>query len=419
MPLSLVSPGPAPKTALQKVTMIESGHEVRFNTTDRKDVVMLVLAYNGVHHFTPTRVCTLQELNDFKVKELIAICHAGIDVIGSINVEGMSDNQQEFLATLGEGMGAATTAFPTVAAKPGKSGAGKGGKVSPFLTPPRVTRSNTPLLPHESPEEVPSDADGSHISLSESESAPGPSHQHMQSSTVSDTPVSATDEEPTLDSSKFYCNIGKCSNRAFSTKKGLNQHNKNIHLGIYRFNCPQCQFHHDSKSIYHQHMRTSHKVNLDQGKEFKCEKCGKVFQGQNLLSKHLKLDSCDKKGKKKNFQCEHCKKWYIAKPALLAHIEKIHTGKDLKYSCNLCDNKYSNSASLSAHMLVHKRAETLKKLKKQREQRRLHKSKGLMSPISISSASSPQPASSATSAPDTPETPAKEFTTKKPSAKKP
>ena len=440
----LVSPGPQPKTGLQKTVTIESGHDVMFFNTDlgsklEKKSLSLVLAYNGIHHFTPTRLCTMEELNDFAVQELKALCSAALDKAGEINVDTFTDIQKDLLLKVVASMDDATKGLPTLGAK-AKSGsaARKSVKGLPFISPPRVTRSTSrsPTVTDEASVPPPE----SHISVSSSESSPPPPDVDVISVSSSAAEKSATETSESdieLDPRKLYCNQDPCTNRGFSRKKTFDQHVRNFHLGIYNYHCQQCPYKVDSKSIYKTHLKRMHQIS-EEGIEFKCDVCLKIFGGQNLLSKHKLLQSCSAPGEKKcikNFHCSKCTRKYMTSGALLIHMKVRHSGKKLRHKCQQCKKRFGDRSSLLAHIKVHANARYLANIRMKREKGIPLKSKSTSTvrpPTTSSSSSSwtsspsssqdsqftaPDPPTGSKSPFSTPTRPPKKFTTKKPQQK--
>ena len=102
--------------------MIESGHDIMYFNTDlgpklAKEALSIVIAYNGSHHFTPTRLCTEEQLNTYRVNEVTALCEATLDRVSLINVETFSEEQQDLLLKLVSSMEGAAKGLPAFGAE--------------------------------------------------------------------------------------------------------------------------------------------------------------------------------------------------------------------------------------------------------------------------------------------------------------
>ena len=77
-----------------------------------------------------------------------------------------------------------------------------------------------------------------------------------------------------------------------------------------------------------------------------CKDCGKCFSSAPKLSEHKNRVHVPN-------VCNHCDKSYKSPQDLKRHIDTVHL-KIKKYSCNLCDGKFSDPTPLRYHMLRHK-----------------------------------------------------------------
>ena len=77
-----------------------------------------------------------------------------------------------------------------------------------------------------------------------------------------------------------------------------------------------------------------------------CQDCGKLFSSPAKLSEHSLSAHV------RNV-CNQCGKAYRSHHSLQMHIDAVHL-KIKKYSCHLCDGKFSDPTPLRYHMMRHK-----------------------------------------------------------------
>jgi len=115
--------------------------------------------------------------------------------------------------------------------------------------------------------------------------------------------------------------------------------------------CPICQDFFVSEKHLHDHMKThpenvqSHPKTDTEDTEFNCDTCDKTFKAKSGLKSHILYHGM------KNFKCELCDKAFYTKSALKRHM-LVHS-KEKKYLCEVCNEGFVDRKSLKSHMIVH------------------------------------------------------------------
>ena len=115
IPIVVVSPGPEPVTRSQRMTMIDSGHELKLHPDDfqnfERQSYPIVIAWNGHNHFVATCVMSDMQHNQWKLKELTILTEASLKVITDINPVKCTDAQRVQLEVLKDNMELSRTLF--------------------------------------------------------------------------------------------------------------------------------------------------------------------------------------------------------------------------------------------------------------------------------------------------------------------
>ena len=113
IPIVVASPGPEPVTRSQRMTMIDSGHELKLHPDDSQNFERqsfpIVIAWNGHNHFVPTCVMSDMQHNHWKLKELTILTEASLKVITDINPVKCTDAQRVHLDILKDNMELSST----------------------------------------------------------------------------------------------------------------------------------------------------------------------------------------------------------------------------------------------------------------------------------------------------------------------
>ena len=108
IPIVVVSPGPEPVTRSQRMTMIDSGHELKLHPDDfqnfERQSYPIVIAWNGHNHFVPACVMSDMQHNQWKLKELTILTEASLKVITDISPVKCTDAQRVHLEVLKDNM---------------------------------------------------------------------------------------------------------------------------------------------------------------------------------------------------------------------------------------------------------------------------------------------------------------------------
>lgn len=145
-------------------------------------------------------------------------------------------------------------------------------------------------------------------------------------------------------SQRFFCDI--CT-KFFLTKTAIQKHMENIHLneiiGKYQDSrrCRYCtKF--VVKENYQEHVKQNHKL-------LKCEICTRVFFNVITFQSHMKTHDPPK------YSCDICDQKYSIKGSLKKHILGIHLRKIPRSKCEIC-GKVVNTSNLQRHIkAIHKK----------------------------------------------------------------
>ncbi|XP_055608688.1 zinc finger protein ZFP2-like [Uranotaenia lowii] len=78
-----------------------------------------------------------------------------------------------------------------------------------------------------------------------------------------------------------------------------------------------------------------------------CEVCSKTFIENWKLMRHMRTHTGEK-----NFECEECGKQFTESGNLTKHIKQVHS-KDRPFVCEICDKSFPQKKDLQGHMLTH------------------------------------------------------------------
>ena len=164
-------------------------------------------------------------------------------------------------------------------------------------------------------------------------------------------------------------NCNQCE-KSYRGKQELKRHIKSAHDGVV-YPCDQCEY--EAKLKFHLKI---HIQSVHDGARYPCNQCGITFSHQSGLNTHQKsvhegilypCDVCSFWGpsnavvlKHKKFvhagakiKCKHCDKTFSAPASMYRHM-KVHNGDGLKFPCDSCNYKATQSSSLIRHKrLIH------------------------------------------------------------------
>ena len=127
-------------------------------------------------------------------------------------------------------------------------------------------------------------------------------------------------------SAKTIFSRNKCTkcNKSFNTRRGLHDHDRNIHA--------------------------------EPSEKYKCTKCDKLFKNNNLLYNHVRYVHSEVRA----FSCAICSKSFPLKQGVAVHIRTVHR---TSLDCAVCGKNCSDRESLAKHTNTHKHQNIFKCLK--------------------------------------------------------
>lgn len=351
-PLTVVSPGPQPKTRLAILSTVESGCETVFYPEDQVHVDKqgwpLVVAYNGKDHYQPTLVVNKESFSKWQLECVAKLSRATLQVVHDVDMEGLSPPKAAFLKDLQVKLSTAVNIFsPTGSDVPPPSTSRAravyfGGPQAPDA--PTVP-SGTPSEPgrklrkcKECDYECCRGADfKSHLALAHGIG-------ELTVCTLEDCWDPVTKE-----------------GKPFFNKSSLRLHILNIHKKKYKYTCkedPDCKFRCNTEAPFVAHLAKKHAIG---GESHECPNCNKVFLSKIYLQKHEASGMCKVM---KNFQCQECGKWFKSKDSLQHHIKVFHTHEEPKVACSICQKEFASQKGLDDHMVIHRGLAALAQSKK-------------------------------------------------------
>lgn len=157
---------------------------------------------------------------------------------------------------------------------------------------------------------------------------------------------SDSDYEPLTNMLAKNCKTVKKSTRLKKESKSRNKFDRKRNLGI---TCDICNIACISIAERDRHVYNQH----DGVRTHICKICGKGYITKDDLSGHIKTVHADKE--KFKFECEDCGAKFYKVSALQRHIAAHHNTSDTtdKFSCTLCECKYTTKGNLKVHLLSH------------------------------------------------------------------
>ena len=133
--------------------------------------------------------------------------------------------------------------------------------------------------------------------------------------------------------------------KTYGRKKGLEEHLKTKHSGVYLQECPvlNCDYKCQSKKVLDSHLAQKH----GEGEQkFVCPMCKKEFASEYLRDRHVKKNMCQKK---KVWRCTECVRSFKSSVEMNHHRARVHTGEEPMVVCNYCKGELANPGSLINH----------------------------------------------------------------------
>ena len=130
-------------------------------------------------------------------------------------------------------------------------------------------------------------------------------------------------------------------NESYSAKSSLWNHIRTKHTNKGKVQCTVCKRHFSVLSIA-RHMK-SH----GERKRIQCRLCDSSFTENSTLWNHMKR----KHKNKPKEQCPICK---ISVLNFRQHIRRVHKSEQKVFSCNTCQETFTNNSNLKRHMETHK-----------------------------------------------------------------
>ena len=258
--------------------------------------IPIVVAYNEVNHYTPTKLVSLKEFQSWKVQQCIQFAQGFVNSAAVVNKDFVSDEVSSRLESSVDSLNNLLSLYAMQGAQ-----FASGEPVGPILHVPdppgqepflsgvpvtkkgkdksTMTMATTPHPPPPPPPPTPTPTSSKPPTISKKKSLDCEvCKQHFtRSNDLRDHKISAHKM-----GNPFICLI--CA-KTYTKQRNLNQHIKNKHQNTYRYTCSkqqksgkQCKLQTDSKDVFITHNVKYHDVEPEM--EFRCPKCQK-----NLMAK--------------------------------------------------------------------------------------------------------------------------------------
>ena len=332
----------------------------------------VVLVFNGIDHYVPTKPSSGEKYTDFKVsKQLAPLLTGALSIIDEVNREQVNPAK---LDSINELEAQLVKSIPVIA---------------PYLMPGNIRscQQNSAVreaasLPLISAGEVPPSDGSSELPPASTEAPvvgavpPSPANQPAKKKHGGRKPKKggypchicgkARDRKSDLDGhlwnahrvgQPIECNLGQCEHRTFATKSSLNTHVKTQHKKQHSYQCKSCAFGSESHDYFVEHRIKAHGIVMRYKKSRKaiiyhCKKCGKVFVGPASLRKHVQRKMCMVK---KKVECQDCGRKFKSQKGLDKHHREQHNPDHPMFECArpLCTAVLSSQESFHNHQLWH------------------------------------------------------------------
>ena len=135
-----------------------------------------------------------------------------------------------------------------------------------------------------------------------------------------------------------------CCGRTFSYRKQFARHRRKHRTAVTDWQCNDCTIYMKNETELSLHYKQTH---LGSGPN-KCQLCGNRF---SKLSQYLQHKTSTQMVR--SHRCLECEQKFSHKISLKLHKSSKNC-KSSKYTCNMCDNKFSKKAVFVAHVVAHK-----------------------------------------------------------------
>ena len=359
--------------------MCSSIYSRELDTADYQDLKLekynypVVIVFNGVDHYVPTKPSSGERYTDYRVsKQLAPLLTGALSIIDEVDKEQVNPTK---LQSINELETLLVKSIPVLA---------------PYLVPGNIrgcqqdsaVREAAPL-PQISAAEVPSSDRSSLLPPPSTEAPVAGAVPHPSANQPASKKKhggrkpkkggypchicgKARDRKSDLDGhlwnahrvgQPIECNMGECQHRTFATKSSLNTHVKTQHRKQHTYKCQTCPYGSESHDYFVEHRIKAHGIVMRYKKSKKpiiyhCKKCGKVYVGPASLRKHVQRKMCMVK---KKVECKDCGRKFKSQKGLDKHHREQHNPDHPMYECArpLCTAVLSSQESFHNHQLWH------------------------------------------------------------------
>lgn len=135
--------------------------------------------------------------------------------------------------------------------------------------------------------------------------------------------------------------------KIFESKRKCNDH-ENLHTGVRPYQCKLCTktFHSSNSHRYHMKLHSNERPH-------NCSVCEKGFIRKAELVKHTREKHLPDGDPKRYFPCKQCDEQFKSYRHLRNHIHTLHINAIGTFSCDYCQQTFTNRMLIVRHMLKH------------------------------------------------------------------
>ena len=146
-------------------------------------------------------------------------------------------------------------------------------------------------------------------------------------------------------------NCSQCS-KVYDSRGVLYKHYREKHIGVFQYDCKECEYGNDERVHMVHHMFHKHGVETEGIIKCPNEGCNYVVPQKCILLSHI--DTCGEAKENKKHKCTECGQGYRSKKYLRLHMAADHPtqGEDVKqYPCSYpdCEKIYKSPDTLRTH----------------------------------------------------------------------